>query len=268
MAGELATLCDDLAAEHDALDAIVRDLDAIEWDAATPAAGWRVREQIAHLTYFDQMGTLAINDPDAFARHLEHVQADLDAFASESLARADDPPETLLRAWRDARAEVVGGTADDAARRAPAVVRTADVGGLVRDRAPDGDLGARHRRCRRGGRALPATDRLRHVAHLGVRTRGWSYAARGLDAPAGEVRVALTGPSGDEWTWGAPDAPDRVTGSALDFCLVVTQRRHVDDTDLVADGAAAVEWLSIAQAFAGGATRTAPDRVGLGIAAP
>ena len=38
----------------------------------------------------------------------------------------------------------------------------------------------------------------------------------------------------------------------LDFCLVVTQRRHLADTRLSVVGLAAAEWMAIAQAFAGG----------------
>jgi len=49
----------------------------------------------------------------------------------------------------------------------------------------------------------------------------------------------------------AAGAADRVTGTALDFCLVVTQRRHPADTGLVASGPAAEGWIAIAQAFAG-----------------
>ena len=37
----------------------------------------------------------------------------------------------------------------------------------------------------------------------------------------------------------------------MDFCLLVTQRRHVADTALVPEGDIATEWLTIAQAFAG-----------------
>ena len=44
-----------------------------------------------------------------------------------------------------------------------------------------------------------------------------------------------------------------MTGPALDFCLLVTQRRHRDDLALVIEGAAATEWMAIAQAFAGAA---------------
>ena len=95
------------------------------------------------------------------------------------------------------------------------------------------------------------TDRIRHVAHLGVRTRDFAFAQHGLEAPAEEFRIELTAPSGEAWTWGPEDAAQTVRGSAYDFCLLVTQRVHRDDTDLVAVGADAEKWLTIAQAFAG-----------------
>jgi uncharacterized protein (TIGR03084 family) len=95
------------------------------------------------------------------------------------------------------------------------------------------------------------TTRLRHVAHLGVATREFSFRLRGLPVPAAPVRVELTAPDGAIWAWGPADAPERVAGSAVDFCLLVTQRRHQADTGLLTSGRAAAEWLAIAQAFAG-----------------
>jgi uncharacterized protein (TIGR03084 family) len=96
----------------------------------------------------------------------------------------------------------------------------------------------------------PATQRLRHVAHIGVRARPFSYAIHGREMPSQPVYIALRSPEGDTWEWGEPST-DRVTGPALDFCLVVTQRRHVHDTALQVEGWAALEWIGIAQAFAG-----------------
>ena len=95
------------------------------------------------------------------------------------------------------------------------------------------------------------TDRLRHVAHLGVAARPVSFAANGRARPGQPVRVELISPGRDMWLWGPPEAPDRVTGSALDFCLAVTRRRHLDDTSLLISGPVATEWMAIAQAFAG-----------------
>lgn len=44
---------------------------------------------------------------------------------------------------------------------------------------------------------------------------------------------------------------NRVSGPAEDFVLVVTQRRHLDDTALLVEGAVAASWLRVAQAFGG-----------------
>lgn len=100
------------------------------------------------------------------------------------------------------------------------------------------------------------TARLKHIAHLGVRARPFSYIVRGMEVPNGRIDVAVVAPDGDEWRWEIGDPSDEgpvatVTGSALDFCLVVTQRRNVVDTDLVVQGNLATDWISVAQAFAG-----------------
>jgi uncharacterized protein (TIGR03084 family) len=94
-------------------------------------------------------------------------------------------------------------------------------------------------------------DRVRHVVHLGVRTRDFAFGTRELEPPGEEFRVELTAPSGETWAFGPEDAAQRVTGSAFDFALLVTQRRHRDDVDVQAVGAEAEQWLAIAQCFAG-----------------
>jgi uncharacterized protein (TIGR03084 family) len=95
------------------------------------------------------------------------------------------------------------------------------------------------------------TDRIRHVAHLGVRTRDYAFAVHRTAPPAEAFRVELSAPSGALWTWGPEDARQTVTGPAYDFCLLVTQRVNRADTSLVAVGDDADLWLTIAQAFAG-----------------
>ena len=100
----------------------------------------------------------------------------------------------------------------------------------------------------------PATPRLRHIARLGVRTRPFALAHHGLPVTEDDVRVVLDAPGGCVvWSWGRSQT-DIVRGDALDFCLVVTQRRHVDDSGLEVTGANARAWMEIAQAFAGPAT--------------
>jgi uncharacterized protein (TIGR03084 family) len=63
--------------------------------------------------------------------------------------------------------------------------------------------------------------------------------------------VELTAPDDDLWTWGPEDAAQRVVGTALDFCYLVTQRRPRATLDVEAHGTDAQTWLGIAQAFAG-----------------
>jgi uncharacterized protein (TIGR03084 family) len=101
------------------------------------------------------------------------------------------------------------------------------------------------------GVSRPATSRLRSIAHIGVRTRDFAFAINGLAPLADPFRVELRAPDGTAWTWGPDDAPQRVTGSAEDFCMLVTQRRPRSELDVTADGDDAERWLGIAQAFAG-----------------
>lgn len=248
------TLCDELTAEHDALDRVVADADLA---VPTPAPGWTVGDQISHLWFFDQRALMALTDPDAFREDAKQILAG-GTDGSVAVGRAISSDE-LLANWRADRRRLV-----DHARTVDPKMRVPWYGPAMGARsfitarlmetwahgqdAVDG-LGADR----------PATDRLKHVAHIGVGARPFSYVANGLEPSDAPIRVELVAPSGEAWTWGPEDAADRVTGPALDFCLLVTQRRHRDDVAVVAEGPAANEWLGIAQAFAGppGAGRAA-----------
>lgn len=247
-------LVGDLAGEHAALDALVADLDPARWRRPTASPGWDVADQIGHLTYFDRAATTALRDPEAFRASVTALvegasREGLDAFTLSDF-RAMSPDE-LLAAWRDARGALL-----DAASRAVDGVRVDWYGPAM---SPSSFLSARLMETWAHGTdvadalalRLPATDRLRHVARLGVVTRRWSYVVRGEEPPSGEVRVELTGPGGEAWVWGSDEAEDVIAGPAEDFCLVVVQRRHVDDTALTA-GELGRHWLDRAQAFAGG----------------
>jgi uncharacterized protein (TIGR03084 family) len=96
------------------------------------------------------------------------------------------------------------------------------------------------------------SDRIRHIAVLGVRTYGWTFANRGLEVPGDPPYVRLVAPSGAIWEWNEPSETSRITGTAVDFCHVVTQGRNVADTALEVVGDVATRWMAIAQCFAGG----------------
>jgi uncharacterized protein (TIGR03084 family) len=248
---DLTSIAADLAAEQDSLDAVVAGLDAEQWATPTASPGWTVADQIGHLTYFDGTAALAITDPDAFQASLEELMSAGERMEQLTLSRGV-PPDELLARWRQGRARLAEAAA------------TLEDGQRVPWYGPSMSgksfLTARLMECWAHGTDVvdavggdrPPTDRLRHVAQIGYITRGWTYANRGEEVPAGDVRVELTSPSGEEvWAFGPEGAEATVRGPAEHFCQVVTQRRHVDDTDLVVEGEIAVDWLSKAQAYAG-----------------
>jgi len=258
---DVAELAHDLRAEQDALDLVVADLPNDQWQRATPSPGWTVADQIAHLTYFDGTATLAITDAAAFQASLHDLLSAGERMDEITLNRGLAPSERLA-AWRANRRTLAGATTTlQDGQRVPWYGPSMSAKSF---------LTARLMECWAHGQDVvdalgasrPPTDRLRHVAQLGVITRGWTYLNRGLEPPAGEVSVQLTAPSGDRWTWGPDDALDAVRGPALDFCLVVTQRRHVDDTELEITGDMAREWLEMAQAYAGPPTDPPAARSG------
>lgn len=231
----------DLRAESQVLDDLVAPLD--DWTTPTPAPGWTIAHQISHLRWTDRIAALAATDPEAFAEALAKATPDL-------VDKGAEEPVTLAE-WRAGRAEL-----ERALLAVPAGVRVPWFGPPM---SPASMATARLMETWAHGQDVAdalgvtrePTHRLKHVAHIAVRAMGYAFVVNGLPAPTAPVRVELVGPAGDVWAWGPEDAADRITGSALDFCLLATQRRHRDDLDVRARGEVAAAWLPIAQAFAG-----------------
>ncbi|MEH1165791.1 TIGR03084 family metal-binding protein [Micromonospora sp. CPCC 205539] len=247
---DLKDLLADLADESAQLDALVSPLPPTEWARATPAPGWSIAHQIAHLAWTDHVALLAATDSEAFFATVTaapDVTRLVDVGADQFLA----PPPELLARWRAGRAGLVDALATvPAGEKLPwygtQMSTTSMATARIMETWAHGEDVADTL-----GVTRPATDRLRHIAHLGFRTLGHGFAAHGRAVPAAPVRVELAGPAGDTWAWGPADAANRLTGPARDFCLLVTQRRHRADLSLVPTGPVADEWLDVAQAFAG-----------------
>ncbi|HZD66340.1 MAG TPA: TIGR03084 family metal-binding protein [Acidimicrobiales bacterium] len=252
MAVSMADLADDLAAESAVLRDVLAPLHGPDWGRETPAEGWTIADQVTHLAYFDDVAVESAIRPDEFRAERDRIEAeggvDPDAVANRFrhlpgtavLSWFDQARDRLLASFRpldpSLRVPWFGPAMSAASSLTARIMETwahgqdiADTLGVVRE----------------------PTGRLRHVAHIGVGARDFSYATNGLTAPRAPVRVELTAPGGETWAWGPEGAADRITGPALEFCLLVTQRRHRDDLDLEIAGPAAVEWMRIAQAFAG-----------------
>ena len=252
MTGVLDTILADLKVEGDQLWSTVSGLDDDGWRTPTPAEGWDVATQVAHLLWTDEVAVVAATDKAAWDDVVVAAMADPHGFVD---ARARDiarlAPEALLARWGAAREELARTLRDY-----PPGERMAWFGPPM---SPPSMATARFMET--WAHALDVydaldvsvepTDRIRHVAHLGVRTRDFAFVTQGLEPPAEEFRVELTAPSGDLWSWGPDDAAQRVTGPAHGFCLLVSQRVHRDDAGIEADGKDADAWLDIAQCFAG-----------------
>jgi uncharacterized protein (TIGR03084 family) len=252
MTADLAALVDDLVAEtavlHDALDGLRPE----QWSLATPAAGWSVGDHVSHLAYFDVTTLQSLLNPEQFRLDAAALRAGGADFSDRIAAEYRSLPGEELLAWfRTARSALVDG------------YRTVDPGRRLPwygpDMTPASSVTARLMETWAHGQDildalgtnLVATVRLRHVADLGIRAMPYSHAINDLPPPTDPIMVELIAPDGAAWVWGSADAVNRVEGNALDFCRVVTQRRHPHDTGLVVTGPVAQRWICIAQAFAG-----------------
>jgi uncharacterized protein (TIGR03084 family) len=266
---DLSALLADLDAEGAALDAVLQAMPPGSWSLPTPSDGWNIAYQVAHLAWTDEASLLAVVDEAAFVAEAETLLAQPKGFIDRTAAdKAKLPPPEILDLWRTGRAALSAALAKVEQGRKlkwfgpPMSAASMATARLMETWAHGYDIADAL-----GVRPVP-TARLRHVAHIGVRTRDFAFSANKLEVPTEDFRIELdpagldpagldapgldaAGVSSQQWVWGPEDAAQRVSGSALDFCLLVTQRRHLEDLDLVAVGAQAATWLTIAQTFAG-----------------
>ncbi|MEY4362472.1 MAG: hypothetical protein RL391_1778 [Actinomycetota bacterium] len=247
----MSSVLADLAAEHSDLDGVVATIGEPDWRRPTPATSWTIADSVGHVAFFDERARLAITDPAEFAADRERLIAAAPHDPSVDFARSV-PGHELLARWRRERALLI-----EAARVADPEVRVPWYGPAMSLRS---FLTARLMETWAHGQDVAdalgvervPTDRLRHVCHIGMQARRYSLMINRLPSDDTEVSVVLRAPSGESWTWGPAEAAGgSVVGEALEFCLVVVQRRHLADTSLVVSGDSARRWMSVAQAFAG-----------------
>jgi uncharacterized protein (TIGR03084 family) len=248
-------ICSDLGAEYHELTTLVRSLTHEQWKLRSEFYGWTPWDEIAHLCYFDETALQSVTDAEGFMRDARALNAriargeEISAVARTAYAHLDGP--ALLEHWQQRHQRLV----EALARLEPKTrlswygpqmsARSFAAARLMETWAHGQDVWDAVRRKRL------ATARLKHIAHIGVMTFGWTFANRGLEVPSVMPGVELAAPDGATWAWGEPSGSDFVRGTAEDFCLLVTQRRHLEDTGLQYSNGAAQRWLSMAQCFAG-----------------
>ncbi len=235
----LADLRAEQAVLQDALQTALQDVGE-GWDSPTPAAGWTVRDTVAHLLVSERAAVLSVS------RGIDPLESGLRASFTQL------PDEALLAEWR---ATAAGAADAFAARqdsdRVPWGGRTMSARSLATARLMEcwahglDCFAALHR-------PVTATPRLRHIAWLGYRTLPYAFTVAGVTPPAepATLRFELAGPDGQRWAFGPPESSERVTGPAIDWCRVATHRlRPGDPMRLSADGALAALALQHARAF-------------------
>ena len=241
-----------LRAEGEALHSLLATLDDADWDRATPFKGWTVNDVVRHLHFGDWMAVASLTDPDGFREFAEarRLARERGGGAAPSGPERGTGP-ALLGQWWDLFARMCSLLAAADPKRRLAWVGP-DMGVRSFATARQMETWAHGQdiydllRCPRGH-----TDRLANICVLGCRTFGWTFRNRGLEPPGPMPHVRLVLPSGALWEDGDPQGSDRIEGTALDFCRVVTQGRNIADVGLTVTGGTARAWMGIAQCFAG-----------------
>jgi len=227
----------DFRDESEALYATLAPLSDADFARPTQFKGWTIHDVVSHLHVWNWAADLSLADPERFADFRNKL---LGAIAGGRRIR--DAALYLAMTERflaaDPKKRVAWAGPDMS-------VRSSITARLMETWAHSQEVYDTL------GRECAHTDRLKNIADLGVRTFGWAYVNRGRPVPAEVPYVRLTAPSGAVWEWNEPSAPNRVEGSAVDFCKVVTQTRNVADTALRVAGPVAEDWMTIVQCFAG-----------------
>ncbi len=245
----------DFRDECDALHAALENAPAEAWAEPTQFKGWTFDDVLGHLYFFDHASEIA-------ARSRDEVQAlfrDIFQASATGVSLIDYSRRwlqgcagsALLERWRTQY------------QRLAEIYAAFEPGQRLAWAGPDMSarsfMSARQMETWAHGQAIfdalgidrVEHDRLRNIAVMGVNTFDWTFKVNRRDVPAVKPYVRLTSPSGALWEWNEPSTAERVEGSAVEFCRVVTQTRNVLDTNLAVTGDIARQWLASAQCFAG-----------------
>jgi len=249
-------ISDDLRAETDEFYAFLKTLDEKDWETPTLFMDWTPWDIVAHLHFFDEVSLASLAGKDEFAASqkalMEGMTAGLSGKEQARRALGEYDAAALLERWKsfdDDMASKLGES--DPKRRLP---------WFGPDMGVQMFTTARYMETWSHAQAIydlkkverKHTDRIKNIVAIGVKTFGWSFVNRKLEVPGPAPYVRLTAPSGEIWEYNDPSDTERIEGTAVDFCLTVTQVRNVKDTDLRVVGDVAGQWMEIAQCFAGG----------------
>jgi len=236
----------DLVAEQQFLDQSLQRIPIKVWDLKTPNKPWTVRDTIAHLADFEELGADAINGGER-VREWQNT-SDLEASKKKAIQRGRAMrPQDVIEWWRGGRAKVVeplshmngedriNWIAGDMSARTFATFRLMEtwMHGL--------DIYATL------GIEVEDTPRIRHICWLGWKTLPYAFKEAGEDYEP--VRVEVIGPGYSRWIYGPENTDQLIKGSASDWARIVVRRAKPKDTRLKVTGEHAETAIQVARAY-------------------
>jgi uncharacterized protein (TIGR03084 family) len=240
----------DLRAETAHLDELVSSLDEEGWLTETPAQGWDIRDTIGHLASTDDIMWESVTRTSDPSRMMPKNATSIDDFTAIHVAEARTMTPAGVHAWWRSASARLQATIEgfDPQRRYPWGGNMLSPLSLASARIMETWAHALdcYAAC---GRDYPDTDRIRHVAFLGLRAIPYAFALVGLEPPAG-VRLELEAPDGSTWNLGPADARNVISGTAGDWCRVAVHRDRDGSAErLHGDGPDAANVIAYARAF-------------------
>lgn len=246
----LADVVDDLRAETAHLEALLAPLDEAQWSTPTPAEGWDIRDTIGHLASTDDIMFESITGTSNPKRMLPENATSIDDFTALHVAEARAmSPSDVHNWWRSSTARLHSTIEGfDPSRKYPWGGNRLSPLSLASARIME--TWAHALDCYGAfGKDYPDTDRIRHIAFLGMRALPNAFTVAGLEAP-GSVRLELEAPSSDTWNLGPADARNVISGTAGDWCRVAVHRdRDGSAARLYGEGPDAAAIIRNARAF-------------------
>ena len=237
------------------IDALLGDAGSLDLSRPTGFKAWSIETILRHLHFWNQMALWALENTDQLQQTLVPVMEGLTR--GDSLTQVEGQivlaeGDVLLSEWRETYQQLAQSYSQaDPSQRCPWVGPSMSARSCITARQMEtwahgqaiyDEL----------GKVRSNTDRIHNIVILGINTFGWTFKVRGEVAPEQMPYVELTAPSGVLWKFGEDDSVSAIRGTAEEFSQVVTQTRHVEDTELSYTGEDAKRWLYNAQCFAGG----------------
>lgn len=235
----------DLVAEQQFLDQSLQRIPIKIWDMVTPSKPRTVRDTIAHLADFEELGADSIAGGDRIKTW--QTSSDFDVLRAEATKKGRAMrPQDVIEWWRGGRAKVVeplshmsaetriNWIAGDMSARTFATYR------LMETWAHGLDIYATL------GLEVEDTPRIRHICWLGWKTLPFAFKEAGEDYEP--VRVEIIGPGYSKWIYGPEDTDQLIKGSASDWARIAVRRVKPANTRLKITGEFAEKAVQVARA--------------------